>query len=58
MSAREKGERVAKAIARAGVCSRREAERLIAEGRVALDGKALASPAVNVTAQARITIDG
>jgi 23S rRNA pseudouridine2605 synthase len=58
MSACEKGERVAKAIARAGVCSRREAERLIAEGRVALDGTRLDSPAVNVAAQARITIDG
>jgi 23S rRNA pseudouridine2605 synthase len=58
MRACEKGERVAKAIARAGVCSRREAERLIAEGRVALDGTRLDSPAVNVTAQARITIDG
>jgi 23S rRNA pseudouridine2605 synthase len=58
MTAGEKGERIAKAIARAGVCSRREAERLIAEGRVALDGTRLDSPAVNVTAQARITIDG
>jgi len=32
------GERIAKVIARAGLCSRREAERLIAEGRVAVDG--------------------
>ena len=55
---REKGERIAKAIARAGVCSRREAERLIAEGRVALDGQRLDSPAVTVTAAQRITIDG
>ncbi len=58
MSTHKKGERVAKAIARAGICSRREAERLIAQGRVALDGTRLDSPAVNVTAQARITIDG
>ena len=58
MTAGEKGERIAKVIARAGVCSRREAERLIAEGRVALDGTRLDSPAVNVTDQARITIDG
>ncbi len=54
----EKSERIAKVIARAGVCSRREAERLIAEGRVALDGQRLDSPAVNVTAAQRITIDG
>jgi 23S rRNA pseudouridine2605 synthase len=54
----EDGERIAKVIARAGVCSRREAERLIAEGRVALDGNTLTSPAVTVTAEARITIDG
>ena len=37
----ENGERIAKVIARAGVCSRREAERLIAEGRVAVDGERL-----------------
>jgi 23S rRNA pseudouridine2605 synthase len=54
----EKGERIAKVIARAGVCSRREAERLIAEGRVVVDGLRLDSPAVNVTAAQRITIDG
>jgi 23S rRNA pseudouridine2605 synthase len=52
------GERIAKVIARAGVCSRRQAERLIAQGRVALDGKALDSPAVTVSPDARITIDG
>jgi 23S rRNA pseudouridine2605 synthase len=54
----ENGERIAKVIARAGVCSRREAERLIAEGRVAVDGKRLDSPAVKVTAAQRVTIDG
>ncbi|MBL8707034.1 MAG: rRNA pseudouridine synthase, partial [Rhodospirillales bacterium] len=41
-------QRVAKLIARAGVCSRRDAERLIAEGRVKLDGKVLDTPAVVV----------
>jgi 23S rRNA pseudouridine2605 synthase len=40
------GERVAKFLARAGVCSRRDAERLIAEGRVKLNGKVLDTPAV------------
>lgn len=53
-----KGERVAKVIARAGVCSRREAERLIAEGRVALDGKPLTTPAVLVKPGSIVTVDG
>jgi len=52
------GERVAKRIARSGYCSRRDAERLIAEGRVAVDGKAIESPALNVTAGQEIRIDG
>lgn len=51
-------ERVAKRIARSGFCSRREAERLIASGRVAVDGEVLTSPAVTVTEANRITIDG
>jgi len=53
-----KGERIAKTLSRAGVASRREAERLIAEGRVAVNGKRIASPALNVTARDRITVDG
>jgi 23S rRNA pseudouridine2605 synthase len=52
------GERIAKMLARAGVCSRRDAERLIAEGRVAVDGRVLTSPAINVTDANVITIDG
>ncbi|MDD4616518.1 MAG: pseudouridine synthase [Alphaproteobacteria bacterium] len=52
------GERIAKRLARAGVCSRRDAERMIAEGRVAVDGKVLASPALNVTDANIITVDG
>ncbi|MFQ5785269.1 MAG: pseudouridine synthase [Alphaproteobacteria bacterium] len=52
------GERIAKRLARAGLCSRREAERWIAAGRVALDGETLTSPAVVVGAGARITVDG
>jgi 23S rRNA pseudouridine2605 synthase len=51
-------DRIAKVIARAGVASRRDAEVLIAEGRVTLNGKTLESPAVNVTAADRITVDG
>ena len=43
------GERIAKVIARAGLASRREAEGLIAAGRVAVNGAVIASPALNVT---------
>lgn len=52
------GERIAKVIARAGICSRRDAERLIGEGRVKLNGKLLASAATNVTDRDVILIDG
>lgn len=52
------GERIAKAIARAGLASRREAEQWIATGRVTLNGKVVDSPAVNVTEQDRVTVDG
>uniref|UniRef100_UPI001FDED12E pseudouridine synthase n=1 Tax=Methylobacterium segetis TaxID=2488750 RepID=UPI001FDED12E len=52
------GERIAKAIARAGVASRRDAEAMIAEGRVLLNGEVLASPAINVTEADRIVVDG
>ena len=58
MSDAPKLERVAKRIARSGYCSRRDAERLIATGRVAVDGEVLKSPAVTVTDANRITIDG
>ncbi|AWN47991.1 RNA-binding protein [Methylobacterium terrae] len=50
-------ERIAKAIARAGVASRRDAEAMILDGRVTLNGQRLDSPAVNVTSDDRITID-
>lgn len=52
------GDRIAKVIARAGAASRRGAEAMIAEGRVAVNGKRIESPALNVTAMDRITIDG
>src|SRR5438552_19118748 len=52
------GDRIAKVLARAGLCSRRDAERWIAEGRVAVNGRVLASPALNVGARDRITVDG
>lgn len=52
------GERIAKILSRAGVASRREAERMIEAGRVAVNGTVLASPAVNVTASDKIEVDG
>jgi 23S rRNA pseudouridine2605 synthase len=51
-------QRIAKVLARAGLCSRRDAERWVAEGRVAIDGKVLTSPAVNVTDANDIRVDG
>ncbi len=52
------GDRIAKVMARAGLCSRRDAERWIAEGRVSVNGKALDSPAFNVTPSDKIAVDG
>jgi 23S rRNA pseudouridine2605 synthase len=51
-------ERVAKRIARSGLCSRRDAERLIAERRVAVDGAVLSTPARSVTDANLVTVDG
>ncbi len=51
-------QRIAKVIARAGACSRRDAEVWIGEGRVALNGAVLTNPAINVTDADEITIDG
>jgi 23S rRNA pseudouridine2605 synthase len=50
--------RIAKAMARAGLCSRREAERWIEEGRVTVNGERLTSPARDVTPRDRIMVDG
>jgi len=52
------GDRIAKVLSRAGVASRRDAERMIAEGRVSVNGKVIESPALNVTARDRIVVDG
>ena len=57
-SEKSAGERIAKVIARAGICSRREAEKLIVSGKVTVDGKRLTSPALNVTALHAICVDG
>ncbi len=52
------GERIAKIMARAGLCSRREAESWIEAGRVAVNGTVLDSPAFNVKPDDRVTVDG
>jgi 23S rRNA pseudouridine2605 synthase len=52
------GERIAKVIARAGVCSRRDAEKLIEAGRVAVNGSPIKSPALNVSDDVIVTVDG
>jgi 23S rRNA pseudouridine2605 synthase len=52
------GDRIAKVIARAGLASRREAEAWIAAGRVSVNGAVISSPALNVTARDRISVDG
>ena len=54
----EKGERIAKRLARAGLCSRRDAERWIAERRVSVNGHVLDSPAVTVGETDHIVVDG
>ncbi|MCK0149871.1 rRNA pseudouridine synthase [Marivita sp. S6314] len=52
------GDRIAKVIARAGLASRREAERMIEEGRVTVNGKKIDRAALNVTADDKITVNG
>jgi 23S rRNA pseudouridine2605 synthase len=52
------GDRIAKVLARAGLCSRRDAEKWITDGRVAVNGRVITSPALNVTARDRIAVDG
>lgn len=54
----DKGERIAKVMARAGLCSRRDAENWILDGRVRIDGKVLETPAFCVTPKNRIVVDG
>lgn len=52
------GDRIAKVLSRAGIASRREAERMIEAGRVRVNGAQISSPALNVTAQDTISVDG
>ncbi len=51
-------QRISKIMARAGVASRRDIERMIMEGRVSLNGKLLDSPVVNATLADHIEVDG
>ncbi|MEP7240220.1 MAG: pseudouridine synthase, partial [Devosia sp.] len=52
------GDRLAKVIARAGLCSRRDAELWIKDGRVVVNGKPIRTPAFNVTANDDVRVDG
>lgn len=54
----KEGQRIAKLLARAGVASRREIERMIADGRIALNGVTLDTPATILTSLHGITVDG
>src|SRR3954470_14905538 len=54
----ERGERIAKWLARAGVASRRDAEKLIAEGRVKLENKVVETPATFIHPGDLVTVDG
>ena len=56
---REEGpQRIAKLLARAGIASRRDIERMIAEGRIALDGEVLTTPATLLDNLTGVTVDG
>jgi len=54
----EEGERIAKIMARAGLCSRRDAENWIKAGRVSVNGKLLDSPAINIHPKDKVLVDG
>ena len=57
-TAQPEGDRIAKVLSRAGIASRREAERMIAAGEIAVNGKVIDSPALNVGPKDRITVNG
>ena len=54
----DSSERIAKRLARAGIASRRDAEALIADGRIKVNGVKLTSPAFNVSPSDTIELDG
>lgn len=53
-----KGTRIAKVMAHAGLCSRRDAEKWITDGRVSVNGKMIDSPALNILPSDRVIVDG
>lgn len=55
---RADGNRIAKLLARAGIASRREIERMIADGRIAIEGKLVETPATLLTSLKGVTVDG
>ncbi len=55
---KKSGERIAKVVSRAGLASRRDAEAWITEGRVTVNGRVINSPALDVTANDVVTVDG
>jgi len=54
----ETGERIARVMARAGLCSRREAEEWVLAGRVSVNGRIIDSPALDVTTRDKVLVDG
>ena len=52
------GERIAKVLSRAGLASRRDAEEMVVQGRVAVNGRVINSPALDVTSRDLVTVDG
>jgi 23S rRNA pseudouridine2605 synthase len=52
------GERIAKVLARAGLASRRDAEEMVTQGRVTVNGRVINSPALDVTANDVVAVDG
>jgi len=52
------GERIAKALARAGLASRRDAEEMVTQGRVTVNGRVINSPALDITANDVVLVDG
>lgn len=58
MSTIQKAERIAKVIARSGLCSRRDAERWIEDGRVSVNGEVISTPATLVDENTRVFVDG
>jgi 23S rRNA pseudouridine2605 synthase len=55
---KKEGERIAKALARAGLASRRDAEEMVTQGRVTVNGRVINSPALDITANDVVAVDG